>query len=545
MHQVLQNEVFELTLKSKNNHKDPYNEISIYGIFSNPENKKVKVLAFWDGEDVWKIRYSSDITGEHSFYTVCSDDTDDSLHLIEGKVKITQYTGENPLYKNGGVVCSDNRKFLVHKNGKPFFWLADTWWMCLCKRLKWPNEFELLLNDRKSKEFTVIMIVAGLYPDMQPFDDRGANEAGFPWDTEYKSVNPEYFQVMDKKFMMIVNSGLLPCLVGCWGFYIQLAGEEAVKKHWEYLVARYGAFPCVFCAAGEAVAPFYLYANENSEKLNEYQKWAKQKWTIICRYIKSIDPYNRLLTIHPTDFGHTMIDDESLIDLDMLQTGHDGFPTLDNCIKMISETVDRVPSCPVINSEACYEGICGTNYPDIQRFLIWACLLNGACGHTYGANGIWQVNSKDTPYGKSPTGTSWGDTPWQDAYLLKGSEQVAIAKRFFEKFDWWRFKKHPEWISKKSFTRITPYAAGIPEEIRIVYLPIFANLKYEKLYITGIEKGISYTAKWFDPINDRFIKIGPVYPDENHSWEIPVMSIFQDWVLVLEKIDSEGNKING
>ena len=42
--------------------------------------------------------------------------------------------------------------------------------MGLVKRLGWPEDFQLLTADRISKGFAVIQIVAGLYPDMPPFD---------------------------------------------------------------------------------------------------------------------------------------------------------------------------------------------------------------------------------------------------------------------------------------------------------------------------------------------------------------------------------------
>src|SRR5438128_4943039 len=37
-----------------------------------------------------------------------------------------------------------------------------------------------------------------------------------------------------------------------------------------------------------------------------------------------------------------------------------------------------------------------------SRFMFWACVLSGAAGHSYGANGIWQVNRPGQPYGPSP-----------------------------------------------------------------------------------------------------------------------------------------------
>ncbi len=45
--------------------------------------------------------------------------------------------------------------------------------MGLCKRLKWPEEFKQLTDDRIKKGFTLIQIVAGLSPDMAFPDERG------------------------------------------------------------------------------------------------------------------------------------------------------------------------------------------------------------------------------------------------------------------------------------------------------------------------------------------------------------------------------------
>jgi len=52
---------------------------------------------------------------------------------------------------------SDNRRFLVTADGRPFFWLADTAWE-LFHRLD-RSEAEQYLTDRAAKGFTVIQAV--------------------------------------------------------------------------------------------------------------------------------------------------------------------------------------------------------------------------------------------------------------------------------------------------------------------------------------------------------------------------------------------------
>ena len=38
----------------------------------------------------------------------------------------------------------------------------------------------------------------------------------------------------------LVEAGLMPCIIGMWGYYLKMIGLEAVKRYWRYLVARYG-----------------------------------------------------------------------------------------------------------------------------------------------------------------------------------------------------------------------------------------------------------------------------------------------------------------
>src|SRR5205085_7383415 len=144
-------------------------------------------------------------------------------------------------YTHGALRVSADKRYLEHADGTPFLWLGDTWWMGLTKRLHYPEEFNTLLTDRKKKGFNVVQIVAGLYPDMPAFDERGANEAGFPWTRDYARINPAYFDAADYRIAYLVDHGIAPCIVGGWGYHLPWLGVEQMKKHWRNLVARYGA----------------------------------------------------------------------------------------------------------------------------------------------------------------------------------------------------------------------------------------------------------------------------------------------------------------
>lgn len=548
MHYAIQHNATEWAYTSGKSYSDPYNDVQLDVVITRPDGSEQLVPAFWAGEQTWCVRYSSTQIGIHHFQTRCSDADNTDLHRQEGTVEVTPYEGNNPLLQHGPLQVDSNGRYLQHQDGTPFFWLGDTWWMGLCKRLKWPEDFQELTADRVAKGFSIIQIVAGLYPDMDPFDPRGANEAGFPWDEDYNSINPAYFDMADLRIAHLVRSGLVPCIVGCWGFYIDFAGADVLKKHWRYLIARYGAYPVVWCAAGEAVMPFY-----RSPKFNEMRAarsltgdrntWLdhskRPMWSDIMRSIRAADPYHHPLTIHPTVFGHEQVDDPSTMDIHWIQTGSDGYSNLAPTVNMLEQALAADPKMPTIDSEVSYDSREGVCSPIIQRFTFWSCLLTGAAGHTYGAEGIWQVNTKEQPYGLSPHGMSWGDQPWDEAYKLSGSRQLGIGKRLLERYHWWEFESHPEWVEPHQTPedRISCYAAGIPGKTRVIYIP-FEALRLtptQQMMMKGIEPGLSYQAYYFNPATGEEHGIGTVTGDDHGDCLLPKPLVLHDWVVVLER----------
>ena len=538
MKRASQNHVTEWSYASGRVYGDPYNEITLDVHVVDPDGNEQVVPAFWAGEQTWRVRYASAKVGTHRYRTVCSDVDNPDLHGQESVLEVVPYEGEHPLTKRGRLRVAANRRHLEHSDGTPFFWLGDTWWMGFCRRLSWPSGFQELTADRVSKGFTVVQIVAGLYPDMEPFDERGANEAGFPWDREFSEINPSYFDMADLRIAHLIRSGLVPCIVGSWGYFLQVAGASVLKRHWRNLVARYGAYPVVWCAAGEAVMRYYLaedWHKDDDTRLRE----VRAGWSEIVRTIRAVDPFENPVTIHPTRYGHEQVDDPALLDLDLLQTGHSGYPTLATTVDLLTEALAHEPKMPVLVSEVNYEGIVESSREEIQRFHFWSCVLSGAAGHTYGANGVWQLNSRERPYGPSPHGTSWGNIPWEDAYQLAGSGQLGIGKRLLERYPWWQFEPHPEWVQphQTSEDRMSPYAAGIPGVVRIIFVPASASWSAWRgeMTIKGLAEELPYHGFYFDPKTGQEHDMGVVTGDERGEYLIPKPPIFQDWVIVLER----------
>jgi hypothetical protein len=289
---------------SRRSYSDPFNEVQLDVVFTAPDGSEQRVPAFWAGEQEWRVRFAPSQVGDYRWRTICSDAANASLHGVEGTLTAVPYEGNNPLFRRGRLQVSADGRYLQHRDGTPFLWLGDTWWMGLCKRLRFPGDFAVLTADRVQK------------------------------------------------------------------------------------------------------------------------------------------------------------------------------------------------------------------------------------GFTYGANGIWQVNTREKPYGPSPHGMAWGDTPWEEAYQLPGSAQLGMAKRLLERYEWWRIEPHPEWVephwSEQNY--FLPFAAGIPGELRLIYVPAYQW----RVTVKSLERGMSYRAFLFDPATGQEMSLGEARGDEQGDWTTPILPKFQDWLLILE-----------
>jgi len=523
---AVKNQMAEWSFSSGRSYPDPFNDVELDVIVTGPGGKTWRVPAFWAGGDEWRVRFSAPATGKYSYRTACSDPSDPGLNDQEGSIRARAYRGKNPLLRHGPLSVMEDRRHLQHADGTPFFWLGDTWWMGLCSRLGWPEDFRLLTADRARKGFTVVQIIAGLYPDMHPFDERGANEAGFPWERDYARINPAYFDMADLRIGWLVRSGILPCIVGCWGYFLPWMGVERMKKHWRYLVARWGAYTVVWCLAGEATMPFYLSENREEEKTMQ-----RRGWTEVARYVRNIDPYHHPVTIHPTSVGRDQVEDPSLLDIDMLQTGHDDRNSAVNHVRVVNESLGREPRMPVLVGEVVYEGIFEACRQEVQRYVFWSAMLSGTAGHTYGANGLWQVNGTDEPYGPSPPGYSFGKVTWEQAYQLPGSSDLGQGKRILEQYRWWEFRPLLDLLDApwRENYEIKPFIAGIPGEVIVVYNP---HVWPRDSLRVKIGPG-RWRAAYIDPKDGERYPLGEAVADPEGMWEAPLSPIFQDWVLVI------------
>jgi len=521
------NRVAEISLVSEKIYQNPFLEMELDAIIAQPDGAQLRVPAFWAGGNRWCFRYASATPGLHTWRSECSDKSNPKLHGLAGKIEVAAYHGENVLSKHGPLRIAKVQRHFEHVDGTPFLWLADTWWKNLCKRMTW-EAFQELTADRKAKGFSVIQIVCGPYPDENFFQPSWENEGGLPYLAKDLSVvNPKYFEFADRRLKHLVDSGLVPAIVGAWGRgdcnSMEAFGAASIKRHWRYLIARYGAYPVTWILAGE---------------IADETKWGAGPWAEIAKYVREIDPHKHPLTCHTGQGRRGAEGDVCVIDYDMVGGNHDERRAIaEETLALLTSACAKKPAMPVLVGETCYEGHMQQGFGDVQRHVFWMNMLSGAAGHTYSAAGIWHAGVE----GDHGNWGAWGGQPydwttWKEGMKYPGSTQLGIGKKLLEQYPWWRFEPHPEWAPGC-------FAAGIPGEVRFIYLPRRGIYNWDGPEVKNLEPEVDWHVYYFDPATGRSFDQGMIKATAKAGDAAAKPVSFrenvpspQDWVLVFERV---------
>jgi hypothetical protein len=535
--------MFEWTFESRKTYADPFNDLDVDVVFTKGA-ESWRVPTFWRGGSKWTVRFTPPTPGEYTYHLESSDQSNPELNGREGRITISAYAGTNALLRHGMLRVSANKRYFEHADGTPFYWLGDTWWSGMSTRLSWEG-FQKLTADRKAKGFTVVQIVAGLVPgeEQAPSDPGYCNEGGCVWDPEYKQINPKFFDYADRRVQHLVDSEIVPAIVGAWYEKLGEMGVSKLKKHWRYVIARYAAYPVFWVLGGEVFDP----SEEVARKRGVRDTKNLGGWTEVGRYLRATDPTHHPVTVHEVSPDDLPLQDESVTDFHLFQPAHFGWPCIAVEIAQLNTHYARTAvTKPLVVGEIGYERLGEQHLEDFQRVAFWSGMLNGAAGFTYGANGTWESYTADKPFQR----WKWSLLTWEEGMNLPGSYQDGINSKLLRQYEWWRFAPHPEWITPNGTTMLEPrdglnqfhvdlagewgdwtgsgvalaesewkkrngnfrlpYAGGIPGEVRFIYIPYFGLLPPAAPTILGLEPHVQYHAFLWDTSLGVKIDLGTV-----------------------------------
>jgi hypothetical protein len=427
---------------------------------------------------------------------------------------------------------SDNRRFLVTADGKPFFWLADTAWQLIHDLDE--AEMRRYFADRRDKGFTVIQTVAlvelrsdkpnayGHFPIEPKRPDKPIGQDG--------PAN-DYWDDVERVVQIAAEHGLYVGLLPTWGKYVTSSWQSGLVDGF-FNVANaeaYGRF------IGERFKDhaniIWILGGDKAAPTDE----ARAIWRSMARGIavgvSGREDYSKvLMTYHTSGPGSTawFLNNEPWLDFHALQSGHGRWAL--NWM-LVEHAYTMKPTLPVIDLETSYPGFRHGRPPtlatddDARRAGYWA-VFAGAAGHTYGHHSIWQMHSPKYP------GVAGPKDFWYDALNAPSARQMGHLRRLIESRPF--LTQRPD-LSLLAFEQRLPWEMCLAfrsDGYALIYSPSGRPLKVRMDKLSGAK----LKASWFDPRDGKTTVIGEFANTGEREFVPPTNGENNDWVLVLDDV---------
>ena len=94
---------WEGVFESAADYDNPVQDVDLRATLTSPSGAKHQGRGFWDGGRVWRVRFSPDEVGEWRYHLASSESADAGLDGKSGSFSVTEFDGENPLYRHGQI----------------------------------------------------------------------------------------------------------------------------------------------------------------------------------------------------------------------------------------------------------------------------------------------------------------------------------------------------------------------------------------------------------------------------------------------------------
>lgn len=349
-------------------------------------HRTVEVPGFYDGDTVYRVRFSPDTVGPWTYETTSSDK---SLAGLTGAFHCT-----NPKPGNRGPVGTAQRFHFQHADGTPYFPFGTT---CYSYGFV-PEPYQSdTLRNLKSARFNKVRMcllpkgLGKLQPVAMPFQRKSGAAANSPESFDLTRLNPAYFQHAERCIEDLLAADIQADVIlfhpyDSWGF--KAMGEDADDRYLRYAVARLSAYRNVW----------WSVANE----FDLVRSKSMKDWDRFFRIIAESDPHSRLRSIH---YSRVMYD------YTKPWCTHASLQTYD-----FEKSAERLAAWdkPVIYDEIQYEGNIARRWgnlsPEEMTYRFWRAIINGV----YATHGETYISSDGSPV-------------WSDAGELHGASPARLA----------------------------------------------------------------------------------------------------------------------
>ncbi len=438
------------------------------------------------------------------------------------------------------VRVSENGRFLITEEGKPFFWLGDTAWELFHRLTR--EETAQYFSNRQQKRFNVIQAVA--LAELDGLNTPNVYGERPLLGNDPKRPNEAYFAYVDDLIRLAATYGLYIGLLPTWGDKVTplwgvgpavFDGENA-RAYGRFIGERY-------CDQTNVI---WILGGDRPAITDEADY--RPIWRAMAAGIAEATDGVALMTYHPMG-GHSTsewLHDEPWLDVNMIQSGHGAGRDVP-VWERIEHDYNLKPIKPTLDGEPNYEDHPVSPWPewdptngffrgyDIRKQL-YRSAFAGGCGGTYGHHSIWQMYAPGRQLMNQPPG--YEEHYWFEALDRPGAQQVQHLRALME--------------SRPFLTRIPDQAMLVSdageggEHIRatrdqhgryaFVYLPTTCSVTIN----LSVLSGESAQAWWYDPRTGQASFSGEYSAVGTRTLAPPNdADSGPDWVLVLDSADED------
>ncbi|MDE7353974.1 MAG: DUF5605 domain-containing protein [Acetatifactor sp.] len=390
---------FEIALRGTTE-GNPFTDSVIEGIFVNEREEK-KVPGFYDGENIYRVRFMPSFQGEYDFCI-----TGNCVEKITGS-----FTAVKPSAENHGPVHVSDQVHFSYADGTYYYPVGTTCyaWAHQTQELQ-TQTLESLKNSCFNKLRFCVFPKHYRYnyqePPLYPYEGEPNDFGEINWynykamnspkDTkwDFSRFNPEYFRHFEKCIEKLMKLGIEADIIlmhnyDRWGFSVMPAWAD--ELYYRYVTARFSAYRNVWWSQANE---FDLVPDKTVED-----------WERLGKLLMKEDPYGHLRSIHNCrvyyDNSQCWVTHCSLQRIDIYKTVEE------------TEVQRQTWGKPVVVDEMCYEGDICMDWGNIPAWELvrrcWEITLRG--GYT-GHSEVFE----------NETGTFW----WSQGGLLRGISEPRL-----------------------------------------------------------------------------------------------------------------------
>jgi len=446
---------------------------------------------------------------------------------------------------------SDNKRYFVTPDGKPFSWLADTVWT-MPQRLRW-DDVEHLMKKRKAQGFNALQICA-LDPER---DVEMRTPAGDPAliDGDLRRPNENYFRYLDHILDKAEEYGFYVLLLPVWGqlvvgddwaggVYKKAVTEDNAYEYARWIGNRYKERTNILWCLGGDRMPIHKGVDYRNVWRRMAEGLAKGLTGENVRHNEPSPVWDSLLiTYHACHEAETGLcssfsywdDSEQWIRFIMLQSGHGLKP---KNYELVRKEYEREHTMPVWDGEPAYE-MMPTSWPFtpttprqgpwmVRRRAYWS-LLAGAFGFTYGHACVWCSVAEHERNFMSPV-------TWCEALGNEGAEQMVHLRTFMESLHTMTATPCQQIFtedSRREGTLETHGQAASTKDYVCIYLPAGGKAQLD---ISSVRNGSAVGVWYWDPRTGLFSaeQANPTAVEQGRlTVTTPTEGEDQDWIVLL------------